>query len=103
MTQIVPYLYKPFVHPITAPHFTTQEGKVYQLSEEPKFTQPLGKKLLILDVDTRPFNGEGEIMNKSQIDFDHISPHAAGMLTHYIFGKWILGQSCRRLVKLYQP
>jgi hypothetical protein len=87
MAQIVPLLYKPLLYPITAPSFTTLEGKVYHIPGEPRFLQPLGRKLLILDVDTRPFNGRGEVMNGSRIEFNHISPHTAGMLTHYMFGK----------------
>jgi hypothetical protein len=41
--------------------------------------------VLLLDVDTRALNGEGGMMNE-HLDYHALSPHTAGMLSHYLYG-----------------
>lgn len=58
----------------------------YKIAQNPpRFTKSLGRKVLLLDVDTRAFNGEGGMMNE-HIDYHALSPHTAGMLSHYLYG-----------------
>jgi hypothetical protein len=84
MSTIIKALYGPILHPIDAANFTDEDGDVYRLSGKPKFTQKLGKKVLILDIDSRPLTGKGQLMNK-ELKWKGMRPLSAGMLSHYMF------------------
>ena len=86
MSTIIKALYGPILHPIDAANFTDEDGDVYRLHGKPKFTQKLGKKVLILDIDSRPLTGKGQLMNK-ELKWKGMRPLSAGMLSHYMFGK----------------
>lgn len=79
-------IYAPVLHPIDAPSFTDWNGTVYNLSGEPRFTEPLGKKVLILDVDTRPLDKHGQLMADEELQWNSIGPLTAGVLHHYLYG-----------------
>jgi hypothetical protein len=88
MLDAMRHIYKPFIRPITAPSFTSPEGKVYHVSgNEMTFTEPLGRRVLILDADSRPLDGPGMLLNESQMAYDRMTPHTAGMLNHYLYGE----------------
>ena len=87
MTTVIRELYRPIALPITAQNFTDEDGDVYQLPAEPRFNKPLGKKVLILDIDSRPLNGPGQLMNKGKLEWHNMRPLSAGMLSHYMFGR----------------
>ena len=86
MPAIIKALYGPILHPIDAANFTDEDGDVYHLHGQPKFTEKLGKRLLILDIDSRPLTGEGQLMSK-ELKWKSMRPLSAGMLSHYMFGK----------------
>lgn len=77
-------LARPYLHPIDAANFTA-DGQVHRLGGEPRFKKKLGKKLLILDVDSRPLDEEGHLMNK-ELKWKTMKPLSAGMLSHHIYG-----------------
>jgi hypothetical protein len=79
-------LYKPYIHPMHALRFKGQGEKIYSVPQTPRFTKPLGKKLLILDVDTRPIDGPGELLNGTLLNVTGAPPSTIGRLSHYIFG-----------------
>lgn len=85
MTAIIKALYGPILHPVDAANFTDEDGDVYRLHGEPKFKEKLGKRVLILDIDSRPLTGEGQLMNK-ELKWKSMRPLSAGMLSHYMFG-----------------
>ena len=91
MPAIIKALYGPILHPIDAANFTDEDGDVYHLHGKPRFTQKLGKKVLILDIDSRPLTGEGQLMNK-ELKWKGMRPLSAGMLSHYMFGRQHRGQ-----------
>ncbi|KAJ6276471.1 hypothetical protein J3E71DRAFT_357524 [Bipolaris maydis] len=64
MSTIIKALYGPVLHPIDAPEFTDEDGDVYRLPGAPRYKSKLGKKVLILDIDSRPLKDEGQLMNK---------------------------------------
>lgn len=86
MSAIIKSLYRPILHPVDAANFTDEDGEIYHLHGTPKFTQKLGKKVLILDIDSRPLTGEGQLMNK-ELKWKGMRPLSAGMLSHYMFGR----------------
>jgi hypothetical protein len=84
MPTIIKALYGPILHPVDAANFTDEDGDVYRLHRPIKFTQKLGKKVLILDIDSRPLKGEGQLMN-TDLKWQGMRPLSAGMLSHYMF------------------
>ncbi|KAF2194921.1 hypothetical protein K469DRAFT_383 [Zopfia rhizophila CBS 207.26] len=84
MTQVIKALYKPILHPVDAANFTDEDGDVYRLSGEPRFKEKLGKRVLILDIDSRSLTDEGQIMNQ-ELKWKGMRPLSAGMLSHYMF------------------
>lgn len=85
MSAIIKSLYRPILHPVDAANFTDEDGEIYHLHGKPKFNQKLGKKVLILDIDSRPLTGEGQLMSK-ELKWKGMRPLSAGMLSHYMFG-----------------
>jgi hypothetical protein len=85
MPTMIKALYGPILHPVDAANFTDEDGDVYRLHGSPKFTQKLGKRVLILDIDSRSLTGEGQLMN-SDLKWKGMRPLSAGMLSHYMFG-----------------
>lgn len=85
MTTVVEALFRPNLHPIDAANFTDEDGAVHRLPGEPRFKEKLGKRVLILDVDSRPLTGDGQILNE-ELEWKGTRPLSAGMLSHYMFG-----------------
>ncbi len=86
MPTIIKALYEPILHPIDAANFTDEDGDVYRLHGEPRFKEKLGKRVLILDIDSRPLTGEGQLMNP-ELKWNHMRSLSAGMLSHFMFGR----------------
>ena len=89
MATIIKALYGPILHPVDAANFTDEDGDVYRLHGDPKFKKSLGKKVLILDIDSRPLTGPGQLMN-TELKWKGMRPLSAGMLSHYMFGTFAL-------------
>jgi len=71
---------------MTADYFVDPtDGEVY-FTNQTIWTNPLGKKLCIIDVDTRPLNEAGQLMNQ---DFNWQTSEgvSVGMLNHYLYAK----------------
>lgn len=85
MATIIKALYGPILHPIDAANFTDEDGDIYRLSGEPKFKSKLGKKVLILDIDSRPLTDKGQLMDP-HLKWKGMRSLSAGMLGHYMFG-----------------
>jgi hypothetical protein len=101
--HLIPLLYKPFLHSVDAPRFVSDNGDTYELPENPpRFTQSLGKKILVLDVDTRSLDGEGGMLSES-IQYETMTPHTAGMLNHYLYGMSIYFYLSCPLLSLLEP
>jgi hypothetical protein len=85
MRTMIKALYGPILHPVDAANFTDEDGDVYRLHGEPKFKTGLGPKVLILDIDSRPLTGDGQLMNPD-LKWKGMRPLSAGMLSHFMFG-----------------
>lgn len=85
MAAVIKALYQPILHPIDAANFTDEDGETHHLVGEPRYKEKLGKKVLILDIDSRPLKGEGQLMNET-LKWKGMRPLSAGMLSHYMFG-----------------
>jgi hypothetical protein len=84
---VIRALWAPLVVPITSPSFTTLDGEEKHLPppEELVHTQPLGKRILIMDIDNRQFEGYGSIFSKTPPTWDNLGGPAAGFLSHYLY------------------
>lgn len=85
-SRLIPQLYKPFLHPIDAETFIGLDDVEYKLTNPPRFTKPLGKNVLVLDVDTRALTEEGGLM-QDKLDYGDLTPRTAGMMGHYLYGQ----------------
>ncbi|KAF4978637.1 hypothetical protein FZEAL_5040 [Fusarium zealandicum] len=84
--ELMQYLWTPYLHSLDNPEFITKEGYNYTLSNEThRWTDPLGKRLLILDVDTRLDDGPGSMMNESFLDSKTMTGRTGGMMNHYLY------------------
>ncbi|KAF4496310.1 hypothetical protein FAGAP_7566 [Fusarium agapanthi] len=79
-------LWKPFLLDINATSFYTDEGYLYEVPKENEnWAKPLGKKLLILDVDTRLDKGPGAMLNDSALDYKQMKGRTGGIMNHYLY------------------
>lgn len=86
-SQLVSALWKPYRHPLDSLNYTTDSGKYYEIANGSQLWQkPLGKDVLILDVDTRVDN-KARALGPAIFNKENMTPRAAGMLNHYIYGK----------------
>lgn len=75
-------LWKPYIHDVDVRNYTTKFGKEYTIDESRRhWDKPLGKDVLILDVDTR-LDDPG---HASVLQGDNLTPRRAGRLNHYIY------------------
>lgn len=79
---------------VDANNFTGLNNEVHKLpfydpGKGPGFQRPLGKKVLILDADTRALGGPGGILNKTWSNLTRSSHQTAGRLGHYMFGTFM--------------
>jgi hypothetical protein len=83
-------LIQPHITSVTAQKFTSHKGKVYELPKKaPKFTKPLGNKILVLDVESRNISGLGGLLDDGKPTTDELQGLTLGRLNHYLFGKHI--------------
>lgn len=88
LEDIVQALWKPLVTPITAESFVDHSGAVQTLGKkvEKHWTRPLGKKLCIVDIDTRPLSDDHQIFNPGNVAWKDLDILGSGMLNHYLYG-----------------
>ncbi|KAF2635785.1 hypothetical protein P280DRAFT_170571 [Massarina eburnea CBS 473.64] len=84
MTTVIKALYEPVLHPVDAHNFTDEDGDTHRLGGPPRFRSKLGKRVLVIDIDSRPLTGAGQLMN-SDLKWKGMRPLSAGMLSHYIY------------------
>lgn len=72
---------------MTARSFTDKDGQLHSLPVAPIFTEPLGKNLVIIDVDTRPLDDPGEVFNRYPPTWAELKRLSAGILHHYLYAQ----------------
>ncbi|KAJ4294909.1 hypothetical protein N0V88_005148 [Collariella sp. IMI 366227] len=85
-------LYKPIKLPVTAKHYTDQRGFVFGTSGRVHWTTPLGKDILVVDIDTRKPDGENEIFSEKQMHWDSAEAKGPGLLSishinHFLYAQ----------------
>jgi hypothetical protein len=79
-------LYAPMKIPLLSRVITASNGKQYTLSNVTHET-PLKNQVLILDIDNRPFDEEGQILHNETVPWDKLDQQSAGLLNHYTYCK----------------
>jgi hypothetical protein len=86
VTDALRKLYAPIIPSITAPNFT-YDGETFSLPGPPIFTKPLGKRVIILDADSRGLNSEGMWLSKNPSAWNKLKPASAGLMGHYLYAQ----------------
>lgn len=74
------------VHGITEKTYRASDGHDHHFPKgEPIWKEPLGKKVLILDVDSRFTHDEGNLLNQTRMRRDSIEKKTAGRLSHMVY------------------
>lgn len=81
----------PYLHNLASNTFVADNGEEYEIpSSAYRWTERLGKKLIILDVDSRPNTNTGEILNSEKPDVSKTTGRTAGFMNHYLYGMILL-------------
>lgn len=85
-TELLWRLWRPMVHGITEKTYRAADGKDYHLPEGDQiWTEPLGKKVLILDTDSRFAHEAGNLLNQTRLLRSEVEKKTAGRLTHMVY------------------
>lgn len=83
-------LFAPLVHrelaiPPTYLSDITNKTKTLSYAGEPVWKEPLGKEVLILDLDTRAFDGSNRLLHDGSVAWEDMERSSAGILNHYMY------------------
>lgn len=76
--------------PVNAIRFTDRFGTEHSLEKEAEWTAPLGKRLCIVDIDTRSLDDGGQIFDPNGLNWRDMHYTSAGMMNHYIYGEMVI-------------
>ncbi|KAF2686302.1 hypothetical protein K458DRAFT_210812 [Lentithecium fluviatile CBS 122367] len=91
LRQNIHALFSAIRHPMTE-DYKDVSGTVYKLPEAPRWTKPLGKRVLIVDIDTRVPEGEGEILGDKVIDWEKHQSVGGGLVSNGIMDHYLFAQ-----------
>ncbi|KAH8878915.1 hypothetical protein GQ53DRAFT_756349 [Thozetella sp. PMI_491] len=80
-------LFQPLKLAVDAPVWTDSDGAEFKITQTPTWTKPLGKRLCLIDIDTRPLNGTNEILDNGHFNWTEHATTSAGMLGHYLYAQ----------------
>lgn len=88
ISNIAKHLWRPYLHRLALDSFVADNGEEYKISPGAyRWTKPFSKKLVILDIDSRPNANTGEILNSEKPDLSKITGRTAGFMNHYLYGR----------------
>jgi hypothetical protein len=84
LSVTIPEAWAELIHPLNETHFDTLDDRHYDISKDAHRWAPLGKKVLIIDVDTRLDTSKGSMLGKGRpLTRDTIKPRTAGIINHF--------------------
>lgn len=88
LPSLISELWKPLIHPIEEPVFVTDKGERFEVpSNQMRWKEPLGKRVVIIDTDTRlNETNENTMLNECPLHYPSLPGRTAGHLNHYIYG-----------------
>lgn len=81
-------LFSPVRHPLTE-NYIDASGKTFELKAMPRWRNPLGKKVLIVDIDTREPNGNNEMLNPSGMNWEQLQMGGGQLVSGAIMGHYL--------------
>ncbi|KAH8712016.1 hypothetical protein GQ44DRAFT_713973 [Phaeosphaeriaceae sp. PMI808] len=81
-------LFESIKHDPSNPGYRDAAGQYY-VAEEVVWTKPLGKKVLIVDIDTRVPTGENQILNPDTFDYAHLEMSGEGLVSNAIMNHYL--------------
>lgn len=79
--DLVSELYEPIKLPVTAESFVDQRGNRLDNGGRKYWKKPLGKDILIVDIDTRLPSGTNDVFNGTKMDWEAVQASGSGLLT----------------------
>ena len=86
IASLTDYLARWKDHIHTDNNLTVNNKHNYEIASDAYRWPKLGKKALILDVDTRYNDEAGSMFGDKLINKNNLQPHSAGYLNHYLYG-----------------
>ncbi|KAK4148458.1 hypothetical protein C8A00DRAFT_38973 [Chaetomidium leptoderma] len=90
--DLMPELFKPIKLPVTAKDFIDQRGNKFVNGGRDYWKEPMGKDILVVDIDTRNPNGENGVFNAKKMDWEKVEAAGSSLLTvahinHFIYSQ----------------
>ncbi|KAF2804737.1 uncharacterized protein BDZ99DRAFT_525564 [Mytilinidion resinicola] len=83
--EVLRLLYAPLKMQPTTPSFTDDLGRSYKLPAKPLFPNLLGKDLLVVDLETRPLDKNGQLLHKGAFRWGDLDYLSGGVMNHYTY------------------
>ncbi|CAO2652121.1 Nn.00g004040.m01.CDS01 [Neocucurbitaria sp. VM-36] len=88
LRDTITQLFESIKHDPTSPGYIDASGRYFKGGNETVWTEPLGKKVLIVDIDTRIPTGENQILNPDKLDWEHLDMHGGGLVSNAILNHY---------------
>ncbi|KAH7377621.1 hypothetical protein BKA66DRAFT_571945 [Pyrenochaeta sp. MPI-SDFR-AT-0127] len=82
-------LFESIKHDPSSPGYIDASGQYFKGGNETIWPKPLGKKVLIVDIDTRVPTGENQILNPDVLDWEHLDMHGGGLVSNAIINHYL--------------
>jgi len=94
-------LFEEIKHDPTNLRYREPSGKWYSANNS-FWQKPLGKRVLIVDIDTRVPNGDNQILNPVLLDYEHLEPSGGGLVSNAIINHYMYAMIHGYDYKYYQ-
>ncbi|KAF2027173.1 hypothetical protein EK21DRAFT_72543 [Setomelanomma holmii] len=81
-------LFESIKHDPSEPAYHDAAG-IFYFANQTIWPKPLGKKILIVDIDTRVPTGENQILNPDTLDFEHLDMSGGGLVSNAIINHYM--------------
>ena len=102
LRDTVASLFASIKHDPSATGYVDPSGTYYEGGSETIWTKPLGKKVLIVDIDTRVPTGENELLNPERLDWENLKTEGAGLVSNSIMNHYLYAMVHGYDYKFYQ-
>ena len=89
-------LFEEITSPIASDVYIDATGKEYEVREDaPWWKEPLGKEVLIVDIDTRVPNGKNELWSEGRMNWETLKKEGSGgmvsasLMNHFLYGAFV--------------
>lgn len=87
MTELLPELWRDRMHDLNNLTFVVEDGANFTIKPENHRWEPQGKKVLIIDVDSRLDLSWGAMLNKARPSRKLMKGRTGGILNHFLYGR----------------